>query len=256
MKRIVPILLLFFLFVSPSLQQEYPLNKKKVPSSKGIELYIKTNQLKIIKEFQQFVKDTIYNDLYISCENLSQFSDYDSMELGRFYVPNEIIITNEEKFIAYELNNLTGFKRKNYQYSNKFVKSTLIHEIGHAYFIQVILMMREYNLEINSAYNNFRMIPTLESSYSSNFIEEGVCEYISQKMNESIPPKEPYIPQNIDEVRHPYDTYLLKYEYSAYYLKTFLDFFGVREGIQILVRNKPPTYEEILTPNIFFNRIL
>ena len=31
-------------------------------------------------------------------------SDYDSLEAGRFYPENEIIITNELKFYNYELN--------------------------------------------------------------------------------------------------------------------------------------------------------
>jgi hypothetical protein len=227
-----------------------------MPTSKGIEYYIKKEQDSIIKEFQQFVKDTIYNSLYISCENLSGFSDYDSLELGRFYVPDEIIITNEEKFIAYELDNLPINKRKNYKNLNKMVKSTLVHEIGHAYFIQCILVLRMFNIEINPAYNNFRIVPAMESSYGSNFIEEGICEYISQHMGESIIPKEPYMPETIDDVKFPKDIYLLKYEYSSYYVKTFLDYYGIKEGIEILIRNRPPSYEEILYPNIFFGRIL
>lgn len=48
----------------------------------------------------------------------------------------------------------------------------------------------------------------------------------------------------------------IKYYYSIQFLKPFLDSLGVGEGINVLIRNSPPSYNEILNPNIFYKRLL
>ena len=60
--------------------QDYPLHKGK-PTSKGIEQYIEDKSESIIREYQNFVKDTLYN-VYIYADDLSEFMDNDSTDWG------------------------------------------------------------------------------------------------------------------------------------------------------------------------------
>ena len=45
------------------------------------------------------------------------------------------------------------------------------------------------------------------------------------------------------------------YCYSVVFLDEFLDKYGIHKGIEILIGNRPPSYEEIINPKLFFNRI-
>jgi len=74
-------------------------NKQGKPSSWGIATFIENNQNNIITEYELLVNDTIY-DVYIFTDNLSEVND--GLSLGEFYIPDQIIITNQEKYIAYE----------------------------------------------------------------------------------------------------------------------------------------------------------
>jgi hypothetical protein len=243
-------ILILLLLLFSSYIQEYPLNKKGKPTSNGINYYIKINEQNFINEYQKFINDTIY-DIYIYTENLRNYSDYDSLELGRFYLPNEIIITNEEKFIGYELSKT----KRRLNETNQFVKATLFHELTHVYYYQIILEMHMKNLFVSPEYNNLRMFPKSEMGFGSEFIEEGVCEYLIQKIGEIVPYKNIFIPKNIEELLDKKNRYDVKYKYASYFLKDFLDLTGLKKGIEILLRNKPPTYEEILNSNLFFNRL-
>ena len=50
-------------------------------------------------------------------------------------------------------------------------------------------------------------------------------------------------------------TYKVFYKYSSYSLTKFLDNKDLKEGVKILLHNRPPTTEEILNPELFFARL-
>jgi hypothetical protein len=259
MNKVWYVILLSLFFLSPIKEKEYPY-KNGIPTSRGIEYYVKLNEQKIVNEYQAFVKDTLY-DYYISTDNLSLYMDYDSLESGRFYIPNEIIITNELKYTDYELALVPKWKRKSLVESNQFVKAVLIHELTHVYFFQVMDFMKIMNMEVAMEYNyGIRMYPNMELRFGSEFIEEGICEYMVQKMNESIPYQNIYQPKTKEDIRQKYNYVDIKYKYSSWYVKEFMDltiqqYGDIKTGIMIILSNKPPTYEEILNPNLFFNRL-
>lgn len=54
--------------------------------------------------------------------------------------------------------------------------------------------------------------------------------------------------------------YLILYNYASQYLKNFMDIQILKSGkikypIFILLLNRPPNYQEILNPNLYFNRL-
>lgn len=247
-----------FLFLATEKDKQYPY-KNGIPTSKGILYYVKVNEEKIVNEYYGFIKDTLYS-YYIEVDDLSLYTDYDSLESGRFYIPDEIIITSELKYTDYELKFLPKWKRNSLVENNEFVKAVMIHELTHVYFYQIIQEMQIRNMEVAYEYTNFRIIPMRETYFGSEFIEEGVCEYITQKSGEVIPYQNITTPKTREEILDKNNSTNIKYKYSSAYVKDFLDlttkqYGSIKEGIIILLRNKPPTYEEILYPNLFFNRL-
>jgi hypothetical protein len=246
------ITVLFFLLPQ---EEEYPYKNGK-PTSRGIDYYVKVNEYQFVEDFQTFVKDTLY-DVYIETDNLVDYTDYDSLELGRYYFPNSITITNETKFIAYEINELGKFRRTHVE-TNRFVRSTIMHELTHYYFYLIIQEMKYKKLYVSSEYTStLRIFPN--NGYGEEFIEEGVCEYMSQKMGEINPYRTILRPKTVGEIIDPNNRYEIKYKYASIYVKDFLDKAiengRVRDGIQILLGNRPPTYQEIINSNLYFNRL-
>lgn len=240
------ILLLFSLYP----QKDPFYNKEGKPSSYGIYTYVKKNELDIIKEYEYRV-DTLY-DVFITTEDLSKTSNGD---LGEFYLPDYIIITNEEKYIAYEFKQLSKFKQKIVSYTERTVKAVIFHELTHAYFNQILFIMRNNNMYVSPEYGAFRIFPNPGSRFSSTFIEEGICEYMIYYLEESSPLKNIPIPDNMTDLLDEGNKVNNLYCYSVIFLKDFLDKNGIRKGIEILIGNKPPTYEEILKPELFYNRL-
>ena len=250
------ILLIILLFLLTSVQPIiYPTKKDGSPTSKGLEMYVKQNQFKFIKEYQDLVKDTLY-DVYMSTDDLSQYTDNeDDNNLGFCFCERgsaEIIITNEEKFMAYEVSMLSKYKRRNIIESNTFVKGAIFHELTHLYFNQLILEMRMDSMFVSPEYNNFSMIP--RNYFGSKFIEEGICMYVAIKIGECILGKD-YKPETMEEIVDNQNKYSIKYRYSAQYVKSFLDLYGIKRGMQIFIGNKPPSFEEILYPVKFYSRL-
>ncbi|MDF1575556.1 MAG: hypothetical protein P1P86_10250 [Bacteroidales bacterium] len=232
---------------------EYPLNNGR-PTSKGIDLYVEENAEALIREFQAFIGDTLYNaNLYT--ENLSENNDQNPLELGNYY-PNEIFINNAEIFIAYELDALPGSNRDTILSSNLFVKAAVFHELMHHYIYQIsIEMLRQDQIYVDRAYQSFFRIYSHREDPGPRFIEEGICEYVTRKMKQTISRKRPYIPKKIPDLNKPENEYHVFYKYSAYYLTEFLDETGLKPGIKILLHNRPPSAEEILEPELFFTRL-
>jgi hypothetical protein len=246
-------ILIILLLIPPQVKPDYPLKNGK-PTSRGIDLYIEENAERLVEEYQDFIRDTIYN-AWIYSEDLSSNGYYDPYELGRYY-PNEVFITNAEVFIAYELAALTSRGRDTLNNTNLFVKSAVFHELTHHYIYQLgIEMLHTDSVEVDRAYQSFFRIYSTHPGPGPNFIEEGLCEYVCAKMGEIISPKKVFIPQRIEEIELDENRYKVFYKYSSFYLESFLDTTGLKRGIKTLLHNRPPSPEEILEPDLFFARL-
>jgi hypothetical protein len=249
MKMLFHILLIALL----PFQERYPLKDGR-PTSKGIEHYVEDHADSLVNVYQKYIGDTLYH-VWIYAENLNKYGIQDSLELG-FYIDNEIYISTSEYYNAYELADLSGYQRSRYLENNKFVKATMLHELSHDYFNQVAWeMIAIDSVHVNRSYKPYHWILTSMESFGAGFIEEGVCEYMVEKMGEVIRPRVPHIPSSVDELTLEENAYSMKYKYSAYFLRDFLNENGFKWGIKILIHNPPPTFDEILDPDLFFSRL-
>jgi hypothetical protein len=171
-----------------------------------------------------------------------------------FYLPDNIVLTDDESYVEYEFKNISKFRQRNSTYIDRTVKAVLFHELTHAYIYQTEFHMTAEGKHISPEYRNFNIIPISESALGSDFIEEGICEYVVYHLKEAVDMGEIEAPESKLEVMKN-ENNLITYRYSPYFLKDFLDNYGIHKGIEILIGNKPPSYEEILNPKLFFNRI-
>jgi hypothetical protein len=242
-------LLLSAVFSAP----DYPLKDGK-PTSKGIRQYVEDKSDSLVLDYQAFVGDTIYN-VWFYAEDLGNYDVYDSMELGRYY-PEEIFINTAERFLAYELADLTRFQRNKITETNRFVKAAMIHELTHDYIHQISLEMRSRDsILIDRAYQTSIWIIRSQEPFGTEFIEEGLCEYMVEQMGELIPPKRVFIPSTKLDLIDRNNRYKVNYKYGSYFLRPFLDTTGFKRGVKILLSNPPPTFIEILEPDRFFSRL-
>jgi hypothetical protein len=246
--------LLFILIVLLPLQElGYPLKNGR-PTSKGINNYVEDKAEELIGLFQEFVKDTLYN-ANIYTEDLSQNSEMNPLELGNYY-PNEIFINNAGNFIAYELDALSRQSWDTIWNSNQFVKAAVLHELMHHYIYQLsIEMLRTDRINVDRAYQTFFRIYSHREDPGSRFIEEGICEYATLRMNEIISRGRPYRPKKEADLSRVDKEYDIFYRYSAYSLSEFLDTTGLKKGIKTLLHNPPPSVEEILDTDLYFARL-
>lgn len=246
-------ILIFLVLISPQERKNYPLKNGR-PTTKGIERYVEENTESLVREFQDFIGDSLYN-IYIYTEDLTANGHFDPRELGRYY-PNEIFITNREVFMAYELAWLTRRGRDTVSASNLFVKAAVFHELTHDYIHQLSMKMSQLeNIRVYKDYQAFFRIYGDQNDMGAKFIEEGICEYIAEKMGEIIAPKKPFIPLSNADLNNEERSFDIYYKYSAHYLSNFLDTTGIERGIKILLHNRPPSKEEILNPELFFTRL-
>jgi hypothetical protein len=167
-------------------------------------------------------------------------------------------VNNEEKFSGYSYKSANQSLFDEYDY---FLKATVFHEIMHYYFYQCILEMEKIrNIDVDNYYNGILTIPNPEQIYGSKFIEEGICEYFVQRIGESPIMKNYYKPKFKSDFMVKTKMFDIQYAYSSIFLKDFLDASiensgRLKFGIFALLRNPPPTYEEILNPDKYFNRL-
>jgi len=250
MSRILVILLLL---VPVQDKGEYPLKNGR-PTSKGIDLYIEENSERLVMEMQNFLDDTLYN-ANIYTEDLSRNNDHNQLELGNYY-PNEIFITNAEVFLAYELETLPRAQRDSIINSNLFVNAAVFHELIHHYIYQVsIEMLRREHIDVDRAYQTFFRIYSNRDNPGSRFIEEGICEYVTLRMKARISHGRPRIPRSPGDLTREENEYNVFYRYSTYCLQDFLDTQGLKQGIMILLHNRPPSTEEMLDMDLYFARL-
>ena len=232
---------------------DYPLKNGR-PTSKGIERYVEENAERLLLELQEFIGDTLYN-ANIYTEDLSKKAGQNPLELG-YYYPNEIFINSAEIFLAYELDGHSRSSRDTITSSNLFVKAAVFHELMHHYVYQLgIEMLRSDSIKVDRAYQSFFRIYSTRGDPGPRFIEEGICEYATLKLKETITKRRPYIPRKAADLSKAENEYAIFYKYSAYYLTEFLDKNGLKAGIKILLHNPPPSTEEILDPDLFFARL-
>ena len=247
------VLFILLLLVPMQEKPDYPLKNGR-PTTKGIDRYVEENAERLISDFQKFIGDTLYN-ANIYTEDLSENADLNPLELGNYY-PNEIFINNAEIFIAYELAALNRSRRDTIISTNLFVKAAVFHELMHHYIYQLsIEMLRTDSIQVDRAYQSFFRIYSDRGDPGPRFIEEGICEYATLKMKETITRRRPYIPKKVSDLSQPENAYNIYYKYSAYCLTEFLDTTGLKQGMKILLHNRPPSTEEILDPELFFARL-
>jgi len=251
LKKLIAILLFFNPLADPC---DYPLKDGK-PTSKGIQKYVEDKGEELVMEYQEFIEDTLFNVwIYADVDVHNRITD--SLELGRFY-PHEISISTQEGFIAYELADLSKYQRSKYDESNRFVKSTVFHELTHEYVHQISLEMQYIDkVNVDRTYQTYVWIMRSQESFGSIFIEEGICENITERMGEIIAPKRPFIPKSVEDLTDKENKYLIKYKYASYFVDPFLDTAGIKKGIKTLLHNPPPTFDEILNPDLFYGRLV
>ncbi|MBN2481833.1 MAG: hypothetical protein JXB19_08845 [Bacteroidales bacterium] len=217
------------------------------PTAKGIERFVLVNEHQLAQEYMNFIRDTLYY-YYMWVDDLSEYTEYDTLELGRYYFPGDIIITNEQKYIDYAVDSLSAFRRS-FTISNQFVKGCVFHELTHIWFQQIL---REMDYNASPEHNNFRIYHPRDRDYGADFIEEGICEYVAHKAGEIIYPKKIY--PNFD---NNWDLYEIKYQYAEYYVRQILDRYdNIKAGIKMILRTPPPTREEIRNPALYYQRVL
>ena len=251
MGKLIFISILVALFQLPG---DFPLKKGK-PTGKGVGMYVEQKAPSVLAEFQNYVKDTLY-DVWFYSSDEKDVMDPDQNELGRHY-PNEIYIAEAGEFVAYELADLTARQQKSYRECNRFVKTVMLHELCHEYVYQLSVEMEALlRLPVDRAYRTGVWIVVSHETYGSSFVHEGLSEYLCGAMGELISPAEQAAPASVAELLDRDRQYEMKYKYGAAFLKPFLDTIGFKKGVQVLLHNPPPSHEEILEPGRFFSRLI
>lgn len=223
------------------------------PTTTGINYYVKTNENKFIREFEEMVEDTLY-DVYITVDNIKNHTD--SNEVLAFCVTgqgfSEIIVTNEPRYLQYEYSMMSPYQRQVILEANNFVKGAIFHELTHNYFNQVIKEMRMDSMFVSPEYNNFSMMS--RNSFESSFIEEGIAVYVTVKKGENIFGQD-FILENINQLLNKEYKYYVMYNYSCVFVRPILDKYGIKKGMMLIIGNNPPTIEEIINPSKYYNRL-
>ena len=234
--------------------QKYPLNEQGKPTTEGIEQYVKDNEENFIVDFEKYVKDTIYQ-AFFSVEDLTQYVRYKGWEQGWHEGGGNIILSNKEEYVGYSLKHLSKFERSQFIETNAFVRGTALHELTHCYIEQISRKLLSKGIEVEKEYLPSNPFSKDYSTIYSDFIEDGIAEYISKEMGEIILPKKLFVPKNIEEFLDTTKIYHSRYQYAYKYVKDFLNFYGVKNGIGILIANPSPTEKEIFNSDIYFRRL-
>jgi hypothetical protein len=272
--RLLTVLIPIFLLFPQNLQQQSQQQDKLTrwdgkPSSLGIDVYVESNQDLFLRDFKKLVKDSLYADIWFITKNFKKTTPkelYDPFVLAYNESSGsgscEIVVNNEERFSGFDYKN--DNHKEVWGQGDCFVKPTVLHEIMHSYFNQSILEARMYDTvnAVNQYYSqNIFTFPNVELQFGAKFIEEGICEYFIQANGECPPLIEYYIPQREADLRNRANRYDILYDYSSKYLQDFMRFNtmkygGIKYAIMILLKNRPPDYQEILNPDMFYKRLV
>ena len=249
--RLIAILLLVILPLSVIQQDEYKWGR---PTSKGVDNYIERNWLEFIDDYQDFVDDTLFFEPFISTDDLSDYVNYTRGDMGYYERPDNIIISNEPRYIDYELSRLSEYEKNRYREATQFVRGVVMHELTHCYTYQ-IMMMAQYDKKLEYEWRQgLRMIPV--DDYATEFLEEGICEYVVELMDEMIVSGEKIVINKQDLGAGNKNSQRVKYGYSRQYVKPLIQEYGLKPAIMLMITNKPPTQEEILKPSLYYDRLI
>lgn len=202
----------------------------------GIIDYVKNNNKEIIKDFEKTFNLKINYDIDFEVVDILEYTD-DTNELGKCFTSLDLIVisNNIHKYSSYAKKASVG----------STVRGVVLHEICHMYIKSIVDSCSGINREYSRR----------NSTYGSIFIEEGICCYSVQRMKE-LPKYKNYIPKNINDINNKENMYNIMYNYSIFFVKKILDEYGFKEGILILLKNYPPTTEEILNMEKYYKRII
>jgi len=244
------ILIFILLLLLPQQQDEYKWGR---PTSKGVDNYIERNEYQFVIDYQNFVKDTLFYEPFISTDDLTNYYSYTRGDMGYFERPDNIIISNEPRYIDYELSRLSQYERNRYREATQFVRAVVMHELTHCYIYQ-IMMIAEHDKKLEYEWRQgLRIIPV--DTYSTDFLEEGICEVVVELMQEMIVSDEKIVISKNDLSITNRNSHEIKYRYSRQYVKPVVEEFGLEAGIYIMITNTPPSDEEILKPQLYYDRL-
>ena len=224
-----------------------------VPTSKGIDAYIERNQYKFVLEYQEFIGDTLLFEPFISTDDISDYVGFDENTAGFFERPDNIVISNETRYVDYELRRWSESRKQRYRGNNMFVRGVVMHELTHCYFYQV-MAIAQYEKDLEYEWRQgLRMIPV--DNYYTEFIEEGFCEAVVIMMDEIIPYSDDLSISKADLSPARRKTYEVKYMYSSKFVQPIIDEYGLEAAIHLVVTNRPPSKEEILNPKSYYDRL-
>ena len=235
------LIFIFLLLLFPQ-EDEYKWGK---PTSKGIDKYVERNEYQFVIDYQNHVGDTLFLEPFVSTDDLTKYYQYTKGESGYYERP--------DNYIDYELQRLNSYRRNQYIEVNKFVRGVVMHELTHCYFYQQQLLVQHGDSLHRDYAMGLRIIPV--DNYFTEFIEEGFCEYVAADMDEIIPTTEDLMMFKKDLSRQYRDTYRVKYSYSRQFVMPIIEKHGLRHAIQLVVSQPPPTQEEILDPQRYYDRL-
>ena len=243
------LIFIFLLLLLPQ-EDEY---KWGIPTSKGIDNYIERNQYQFVIDYQNFSDDTLIYEPFISTDDISDYVGMTENTAGFFERPDNIVISNDTKYMDYELSRWSDDRMQRYRGNNMFVKGVVMHELTHAYFYQV-MMIAQYEKDLEYEWRQgLRMIPV--DNYYTQFMEEGFCEAVAVMMGEIIPYPDGLGISKADLSPTKRKTYEVKYVYSSKFVKPIIDEFGLKHAIYLVISNRPPSKEEILSPKTYYDRL-
>jgi len=223
------------------------------PTSKGIDNYIETNWQQFITDYQNHVGDTLYYQPFIETDDLSDYTGFNQGEAGFFERPDNILIHNQATYIDYELRLLSDFRKSRYREANMFVRGVVMHELTHAYIYQ-ILVIRGHEKQLEYEWRQgLRMLPV--DNYYTEFLEEGICEYVAADMQTIIPYDQKVVITKTDLNHANRNHYEIKYRYASQFVGVLIKKYGLKPAIEIMVANKPPSREELLAPQTYYDRL-
>jgi hypothetical protein len=223
------------------------------PTTKGIEKYVDANWFVFISDYQDFIKDTLFYEPFISTDDLSEYCRYSGAELGYFEYPDNVVVTNEPRYIDYELQRLNEFRRQEYRETNRFVRGVVMHELTHCYFYQQMMAVKQGDSLHNDFKQGLGMMPV--DNFSTEFIEEGFCEFVTLDIGEMIGSDEKIVLTRNDLSQTRRNNYDVKYRYSRQFVSAIIKTYGLQQAIRLVVSHAAPSQEEILKPELYYQRL-
>jgi len=223
------------------------------PTSKGVDVYVERNWLDFIDDYQDFVGDTLFFEPFISTDDLSDYYNYNRGDMGYFERPDNIIISNEPRYIDYELKRLSQYERSRYREATQFVRAVVMHELTHCYIYQIMMIAQHDKKLAYEWRQGLRIIPV--DNYYVDFIEEGVCEVVVELMDEMICGTERIVISKNDLSAGNRNLQRVKYAYSRQFVKPVIQEYGLKAAIYLMICNTPPSQEEILKPELYYDRL-